>query len=64
MPTYAFKCAVCKYELDLVKKMSEPDPIKCPCCREEELKQVIASSPFHLKGDGWYETDFKDKGKK
>jgi hypothetical protein len=28
------------------------------------LKRLISAPAFHLKGDGWYVTDFRDKDKK
>jgi predicted nucleic acid-binding Zn ribbon protein len=28
------------------------------------LKKMLSASAFHLKGNGWYETDFKNSGSK
>jgi putative FmdB family regulatory protein len=41
------------------------DPIKdCPECSQPSLKKLISAVAFRLKGDGWYETDFKTGSKK
>ena len=58
MPTYDYKCPGCGYEMEVEKRMSDPDPIFCPECGDY-IKQVISASGFTLKGRGWYETDFK-----
>ena len=36
---------------------------KCPSCGKLRLRKLISAAAFHLKGDGWYVTDFRDKGK-
>jgi predicted nucleic acid-binding Zn ribbon protein len=41
------------------------DPLKdCPVCDQPELVKKISASGFRLKGNGWYETDFKSGTKK
>ncbi len=45
--------------------MSESPLRKCPECGKSQLKRLVSASQFRLKGNGWYETDFKnDKEKK
>ena len=64
MPIYAYKCTDCGHELEKIQKMSD-DPLKdCPECASPSLVKQITSAGFQLKGNGWYVTDFKDKGKK
>lgn len=63
MPIYSYKCEnkACNHELEALQKMSE-EPLKiCPICHKEELVKQLTSSAFHLKGGGWYQTDFKKK---
>ena len=36
-----------------------PKEIKCSCGGAAKIKE-ISSSSFHLKGKGFYETDYKD----
>ena len=31
---------------------------------EQRLRKLISAAAFHLKGSGWYVTDFRDKDKK
>lgn len=35
----------------------------CPACEEDQLRKKLSAAAFHLKGTGWYETDFKNSGK-
>ena len=31
----------------------------CAACGQDALKKLVSASKFVLKGQGWYETDFK-----
>jgi hypothetical protein len=31
----------------------------CPECGKPELSKMVTAAGFHLKGSGWYATDFK-----
>ena len=64
MPIYPYLCNDCGHEFDRLQKISD-DPLKvCPECGAESLRKKLTAASFQLKGTGWYETDFKDKGKK
>lgn len=64
MPIYEYQCTACGHELEILQKISE-NPLKdCPNCSKAELQKLISAAGFRLKGSGWYETDFKNKGKK
>jgi len=39
--------------------MSEDPLVDCPECGKASLKRLISAPRFRLKGQGWYETDFK-----
>ena len=59
MPIYEYRCDSCGHELDALQKLSD-DPLKdCPACAAVVLRRLISAPSFRLKGDGWYETDFK-----
>jgi len=59
MPIYEYACKNCGHTLDALQKMSD-DPLRdCPECAEPQLKRLISAPRFRLKGQGWYETDFK-----
>lgn len=59
MPIYEYACRECDHTLDALQKMSD-DPLReCPECGEPALKRMLSAPRFRLKGEGWYETDFK-----
>ncbi len=64
MPIYEYLCSACEHELEVLQKISEEPLVFCPECGEKTLKKQISKAAFRLKGSGWYETDFKDSGKK
>ena len=61
MPIYEYQCKNCGHELEAIQKMSDSPLTECPECKQHELKKLISASKFVLKGQGWYETDFKQK---
>ena len=63
MPIYEYQCRSCNHEFETIQNMNDPVLTTCPDCGEESLKKIISLSDFRLKGDGWYETDFKTKPK-
>jgi putative FmdB family regulatory protein len=62
MPIYEYRCSACGHHLEALQKMSESPLRKCPECGKSQLKRLVSASQFRLKGSGWYETDFKNKG--
>ncbi len=59
MPIYEYACKDCDHTLDALQKMDEDALVYCPSCGEPGLKKLISAPRFRLKGEGWYETDFK-----
>lgn len=59
MPIYEYACKVCDHTLDALQKMSDDPLLECPECGEPALKRLLSAPRFRLKGEGWYETDFK-----
>ena len=64
MPIYEYRCADCDHQLEVVQKLSEEQLVSGPECKKDSLKKIISAAGFRLKGDGWYETDFKSGKKK
>lgn len=64
MPIYEYRCDDCDHQLEVVQKLSEEQLVSCPKCKNDSLKKIISAAGFRLKGDGWYETDFKSGKKK
>ena len=63
MPIYEYECRGCGELHEFIQKFSDSPKRKCPSCGKLRLKKLISAAAFHLKGDGWYVTDFRDKGK-
>jgi putative FmdB family regulatory protein len=59
MPIYEYACRKCHHTLDALQKLSDAPLVECPACAEPELRRLISAPRFRLKGEGWYETDFK-----
>ncbi len=63
MPIYEYQCKACGHQMDAIQKFSDPVLTDCPECGKAQLEKMISAPSFHLKGSGWYVTDFKDSGK-
>jgi putative FmdB family regulatory protein len=57
MPVYEYQCNKCGHIEEVFQKISEPPMEACPRCNGK-LKKIISQSTFHLKGSGWYVTDY------
>jgi putative FmdB family regulatory protein len=63
MPIYEYRCSSCGHELEALQKLSDAPLTDCPACRQAGLVKLVSAAGFHLKGSGWYATDFKGGGK-
>lgn len=63
MPIYAYQCAECGYQEDVMQKLSEAQLTTCPKCGKETFAKQLTAAGFALKGSGWYATDFKGDAK-
>ena len=59
MPIYGYACKICDHTLDVLQKIADDPLVDCPACGEPGLKRQLSAPRFRLKGQGWYETDFK-----
>jgi putative FmdB family regulatory protein len=59
MPIYEYECKSCQHTLDALQKISDDKLVDCPECGQSALKRLLSAPRFRLKGEGWYETDFK-----
>jgi putative FmdB family regulatory protein len=64
MPIYAYRCQDCGHELEVLQKISDAPLTDCPACQRPGLAKQVTAAGFHLKGSGWYATDFKGNGTK
>ena len=60
MPIYEYECQSCLEITEAIQKFSDK-PLKiCPLCKGR-LKKLVSHNTFHLKGSGWYVTDYAGK---
>ena len=59
MPLYEYQCQACGHQLEALQSLQDSPLVDCPACNKPELKKLISAPGFRLKGQGWYETDFK-----
>ena len=64
MPLYEYRCDTCEHEFEALQKMSDESLLHCQACDEPSLRKLVSAAGFSLKGDGWYETDFKSGNKR
>jgi len=60
MPIYEFECTKCGAMVEIFQKLSDKPLLRCKQC-SGKLHKLISQSSFHLKGTGWYVTDYANK---
>ena len=60
MPIYEYTCKKCG-NFEVMQRITEDPLKKCPTCSSKVTK-LISQSAFHLKGSGWYMTDYGKNG--
>ena len=60
MPIYEYECTACGKVEEVLQKISEKPLTKCHHC-SGKLHKLVSQSTFHLKGTGWYATDYAAK---
>jgi putative FmdB family regulatory protein len=63
MPIYEYECTQCGSIEEVLQNFSDKPHKKCPAC-SGKLHKLISHSTFHLKGSGWYVTDYANQPKK
>ena len=61
MPIYEYRCSGCGHINEVWQRFSDPPLVKCEVCGGS-VKKIISHNTFHLKGPGWYVTDYASKG--
>ncbi|MFW6297196.1 MAG: FmdB family zinc ribbon protein [Desulfosalsimonas sp.] len=62
MPIYEYQCSKCGRVHEILQKMSDEPLSQCPDC-SGALHKRISQCAFHLKGTGWYATDYANSSK-
>ena len=57
MPIYEYECDRCGRITEVLQGLNDPPVKNCSYCRGK-LRRIISLSSFHLKGTGWYATDY------
>ncbi|MFC1654538.1 FmdB family zinc ribbon protein [Myxococcota bacterium] len=60
MPIYEYYCAECGDQFEHLQGFSDKPLRKCKKCGGR-LKKLVSECSFHLKGSGWYVTDYGGK---
>ena len=60
MPIYEYKCDKCNGEFELFRSITDQAEPSCKFCNGP-VRKLISRSSFHLKGTGWYVTDYAGK---
>jgi len=60
VPIYEYECSKCNLTTEALQKFSDPPLTDCPHCKGK-LKKLMSLNSFHLKGNGWYVTDYAGK---
>jgi putative FmdB family regulatory protein len=64
MPIYEYFCQSCGEKSEILQKMNDAAVTDCPLCHKATLQKMLSATAFHLKGTGWYVTDFRNPDKK
>jgi putative FmdB family regulatory protein len=57
MPLYEYKCHSCGKTFEVIQKFSD-EPLKTHQECGGPVERLISAPAFHLKGTGWYVTDY------
>ncbi len=57
MPMYEYKCQKCGHVFELIQRFSDAPLTVHEGCGGE-LEKLVSAPAFHLKGSGWYATDY------
>ena len=60
MPIYEYKCQKCGREFEVFQGVSDKPVEVCTYCGGP-VSKLMSLSTFHLKGSGWYATDYGGK---
>ena len=59
MPIYEYQCKKCGV-VEVTQRITDSPLERCPTCRSR-VSKLISQTSFHLKGSGWYLTDYARK---
>ena len=60
MPLYEYKCEKCGQVFEVIQKFSDA-PLRTHAACGGHVDRLLSAPAFHLKGTGWYATDYAKK---
>jgi len=60
VPIYEYKCRQNGHVFEARQGFNDPEFEACEIC-QGPVDRLVSSSAFHLKGSGWYSSDYKAK---
>ena len=60
MPIYEYRCKKCGKGFEVFQGITDPAVSSCKFCHGS-VRKLMSLSSFHLKGGGWYATDYGGK---
>jgi putative FmdB family regulatory protein len=64
MPVYEYECGSCGGRFEAIRKFSDPELLECQLCKAANVRKVLSTPAFVLKGSGWYVTDYPSTDRK
>jgi putative FmdB family regulatory protein len=64
VPIYEYRCGNCGHQQEFLQKVSDAPITVGTECGKPSFSKMVTAAGFHLKGSGWYATDFKNSGAK
>jgi len=53
VPIYEYVCEACGTLTELMQKVGEPPPKRCPDCGSRKIARLVSRTSFQLRGGGW-----------
>ena len=64
MPIYEYECGSCGGRFEVSRKFSDPAVTVCGLCNATNVRKMLSTPAFVLKGGGWYATDYPSADRK
>jgi len=61
MPIYEYQCDDCGVRFEEMRRITDDTTPDCRECESASVHRLVSLSSFHLKGTGWYVTDYARK---
>lgn len=61
MPIYEYQCDDCGGRFEEMRRITDDTTPGCRKCESANVHRLVSLSAFHLKGTGWYVTDYARK---